>query len=203
MLKPGQEVTWKELGEDGQKRKSIFHGDYDGGTGGEQQRSAMAPSCLQQDGVSVACIQLAWRPFLQEIKYPWPCKSVCSCILMARWTSGFDTCPRGDIPTHWTSWLQPPSMGLGFPGLSHADGCREREKNPSAALLGWAKGNVPMTGCCWLWWQGKAGGSHVRLVCVHVISLYILRSSAYTLWRATLLRRVHSDSKSRVWNPKN
>lgn len=72
------------------------------------------------------------------VKYPWPCKSACSCLRMARWMLGFDTHPRGDIPTHWAHWLQPPSMG--FPRFSCGDGCGEREENPSAALLGVSKG---------------------------------------------------------------
>ena len=72
------------------------------------------------------------------VKYPWPRKSACGCLQMARWMSGFDIPSRGDIPMHWTRWLQP--LGMGFPRVGRGDGCGERAKNPSAALLGASKG---------------------------------------------------------------
>lgn len=49
----GLKVIWKDLREGDQKGSSIFCEDCDG-TVGEQQRSAMAPTCPQQDGVSIA-----------------------------------------------------------------------------------------------------------------------------------------------------
>lgn len=139
------------------------------------------------------------------VKYSWPCKSTCSCLLMARWTSGFDTHPRGDIPTHWARWLQPPSRS--FPGLSHADGCGEREKNPLCCPACGEKREVyPRQSAV-----GSSGGSSGQArqeaamwgLCMYMWLVYILHSSADTLWRATLLRRMHSASKSGVWNPKN
>lgn len=42
----------------GAENKSTCHGDYGGGTGGKQQRFAVAPPCPQQDGVSIAHMQL-------------------------------------------------------------------------------------------------------------------------------------------------
>lgn len=46
------------------------------------------------------------------------------------------------------------------------------QRTPLLPCLGRAKGNVPMTMCCWLRRQGKAGGFRVRLMCAHGISFY-------------------------------
>lgn len=171
---------------------------------GGQQRSAMAPTCPQQDRVNIAHTCLRDLFSQTWVKYPWLCKTACSCLQTARGT-GFDTHPREDTIPHLAHLIQPP--GTGFSRLSWASGRGKREKNLSVAQLGVSEGKRTHNKVLLaLLARQSRRQSYEPHVCTRHYFLFFTPPppcSANTVWSTTLLKRMHSARKSSVWNPKD